>query len=137
VSEQLEQPNMNLRLIILAGVLIATNAFPVFAEVPDLGPPAGATAAIAGEPGSTEVVYKTLQVWEQSEQGDTWAAGKAASVEAGTKVKVRLQANPDSPAPLLAQVLILTGDHAGEIWWIHSNHLKVLQSRRRANPSKQ
>jgi hypothetical protein len=113
-------------VFMLAVLLIIASASVSTATVPDVGPPAGATATIVGEPDTTIVAYKTPKVWEDlhPDEIDIWLHGKAASIKTGTKVMVLKQANPEEPSPLLVQVQILEGEHSGESWWIASQFLK-------------
>ncbi|MBY0357314.1 MAG: hypothetical protein K2W82_04865 [Candidatus Obscuribacterales bacterium] len=119
-----------MKAIIFIWLLLMTT-FPASAELPDLGPAVGTIALVDGD-GSTVVIYRTPQVWENLKSGQTpsWYNPKLSVIESDAKVRVTKQSSLDDATWFLSQILVLTGKHRGETWWIHSRSLKAVQSRK-------
>jgi hypothetical protein len=112
------------RNAILSGVLVSFPAI-ALAEMPDLGPPPG-TVGTVNSGGGTEVIYRTPEVWDNSQKYEPEAISNKylSFVESGTKVKVVKRATADDFASMLIQVEFLQGAHAGQRWWIHTRDMK-------------
>lgn len=112
-------------------LLLLMITLPAFAELPDLGPGIGTVALVNGS-GSAVVIYKTPQVWENLKPGQapSWNNPKLSIIESDAKVRVTKQSSLDDATWFLSKILVLSGKHTGETWWIHSRSLKALQSRK-------